>query len=92
MNDETLCMFDLFNIEFQEETLDIFNNIRDYCYKKNITFDERSYGIFFRIIFDNINIYESSEFLKHKENLEISEMYLENESDNIEGMHYDDYF
>lgn len=92
MGDEDLCLFDLFNIEFQDETLDIFNNIRDYCYKKNIRFDERSYGIFFRVIFDNINIQESSDFLKQKEKIEINEMLLENESDNMESMYYEDHY
>lgn len=67
-------LFDLFNIEHQDNILDIFYNIKDYCNNNNININiDRKYGDFFRLIYNNIDVEKSSDYLNKYKNIEDEE-------------------
>ena len=88
MND--IDLFDLFNIEHQNTILDLFYDIKTYCYNNNLNVNiDRNYGRFFEFIYNNIDVEESSEFLEKYKNIENEETLINDDSDNI--IYDDDY-
>ena len=66
-------LFDLFNIEHQDNILDIFYDVKDYCNNNLILNIDNKYGEFFKLIYDNVDIEKSSYFLKKNSNIENEE-------------------
>ena len=75
-------LFDLFNIEHQDTVLDIFYDIKTYCYNNNLKVNiDRKYGNFFKLIYNNVDVEESSEFLEKYKNIENEEKLINDDSD-----------
>lgn len=70
-------LFDLFNIEHQDNILDIFYDIKNYCINNNIDINiDRKYGDFFRLIFNNIDVEKSSDYINKYKNIEDEELLI----------------
>ena len=55
----------IFNVEHSDLILDIYNNINDYCNPSYIEiYNKGKFSDFFNIIYDNIDLDESLNFLK----------------------------
>lgn len=84
-------LFDLFNIEHQENILDIFYDIKTYCYNNNLKIDiDKNYGNFFKLIYDNIDVEKSSEYLDKYNKIENEELLISDDSDMF--IEYEEYY
>ena len=87
--DSELEYYDLFNLEHQDNILNIYYDVLGYCDGVGINIDKRSYGEFFEIIFNHINIHESSEILRGIMNTENNELIMDSSDKELDE--YDDY-
>ena len=62
--DFELEYFDLFNIEYQDNILDIYYEVSKYCDEMGINLDKKKLWKVFEMIFRNVDIENSSEILK----------------------------
>lgn len=75
-------LFDLFNIEHQDDILDIFYDIKNYCKNNSININiDRKYGDFFRLIFNNIDVEKSSDYINKYKNIEDEESLIIDDND-----------
>ena len=75
-------LFDLFNIEHQDDILDIFYDIKNYCKNNSININiDRKYGDFFRLIFNNIDVEKSSNYINKYKNIEDEESLIIDDND-----------
>tara|TARA_Y100000741_G_scaffold349348_1_gene318372 strand:- start:1449 stop:1718 length:270 start_codon:yes stop_codon:yes gene_type:complete len=88
--DNDLEYFDLFNLEHQDNILDIYYDVIDYCDNVGINIDKRSYGKFFELIFNNSNIENSSEIIRSLIKLENNELMMDSSDKELDD--YDDYY
>jgi hypothetical protein len=57
--------YDIFNIEYNDNILDTFYKIKDYCNPMYINIHNNpSYPEFFNLIYRNVDVYNSSEIIK----------------------------
>tara|TARA_B100000401_G_scaffold437921_1_gene384757 strand:- start:398 stop:667 length:270 start_codon:yes stop_codon:yes gene_type:complete len=82
--------FDLLNLEHQDNILDIYYEILDYCDNCGININKRSYGEFFELIFNNCDIDKSSEILRSLRILENNELMMDSSDKELDD--YDDYY
>jgi len=88
--DYDLDYFDLFNLEHQDNILDIYYDVIDFCDKHHININKRSYGAFFELIFNNCDVDNSSEIIRSLINLENNELLMDSSDKEIDD--YDDYY
>lgn len=88
--DSEIEYFDLFNIEYQDNILDIYYEVSKYCDEMGINLDKRSYGKFFEMIFRNVDIESSSEILKDMIKNENNELLMDSSDKEIDD--YDDLY
>lgn len=88
--DSELEYFDLFNIEHQDNILNIYYDILDYSDKIGFNIDKRSYGRFFELIFNNCDIENSSEIIRNLINLENNELIMDSSDKEFDEI--DDYY
>ena len=75
-------LFDLFNIEHQENILDIFDDIKTYCSNNNLKINiDKNYGDFFKLVYDNIDVEQSSEYLDKYNKIENEELLIIDDSE-----------
>ena len=85
-------LFDLFNIEHQDNILDIFNDVKLYCSNNHLILNiDRKYGDFFNFIYNNIDVEQSSEFINKYINNEIEETLIYDEDD-MNILEIDEYY
>jgi len=60
-------LYDLFSIEYSDEILDIFYEVQDYCKNNGISIDY-NYGKFFNLIYNNVDVKNSIEYLNIQNN------------------------
>jgi len=85
-----LDYFDLFNLEHQDNILDIYYDVIELCDNFAINIDKRSYGEFFKLIFNNCDIENSSDIIRSLVNLENNELLMDSSDKEIDD--YDDYY
>ena len=86
---ENYDMYDLFNIEYSENIQDTYYKILDYCNPMYVNIHNKpSYAKFFNVIYDNIDMEQSSKIIK-KINKTNNEINLED--DNYYNENYEQY-
>lgn len=86
---ENYDMYDLFNIEYSENIQDTYYKVLDYCNPMYVNIHNKpSYAKFFNVIYDNIDMEQSSKIIKkiNKTNNEINP-----EDDNYYNENYEQY-
>lgn len=86
---ENYDMYDLFNIEYSENIQDTYYKVLDYCNPMYVNIHNKpSYAKFFNVIYDNIDMEQSSKIIK-KINKTNNEINLED--DNYYNENYEQY-
>lgn len=58
--------YDIYNVEYSDTVYDIYNKIVDYCDPAYVNIHNKpNYPEFFNIIYNNIDVYNSSEIIKN---------------------------
>ena len=88
MNTE-IDTYDIYNIEYSDNILDTYYKIVDYCNPMYVNIHNNpNYSEFFNVIYKNIDVYNSSKYIKKIKKYE-NEDNLENEQE--ENYIYDSY-
>tara|TARA_B110001452_G_C15014332_1_gene354595 strand:- start:387 stop:671 length:285 start_codon:yes stop_codon:yes gene_type:complete len=81
--------YDIYNIEYSENILDTYYKIVDYCDPMYINIHNNpNYPAFFNIIYQNVDIYNSSKIIKKIKKSDTEE---NNESEHDDNYIYDSY-
>lgn len=70
--------FDIFNVEYNDNILDTYYKIVEYCDPMYVNIHNNSnYGAFFEVIYRNVDVYNSSKIIKrmkkNESNLELDD-------------------
>ena len=88
-NFESIDTYDIYNIEYSDNILDTYYKIVDYCNPMYVNIHNNpNYSEFFNIIYKNVDIYNSSKYIKKIKKYE-NEDNLEKEQE--ENYTYDSY-
>ena len=88
MNTE-IDTYDIYNIEYSDNILDTYYKIVDYCNPMYVNIHNNpNYSEFFNVIYKNVDVYNSSKYIKKIKKYE-NEDNLENEQE--ENYIYDSY-
>ena len=91
-NYDNIDLYDLFNIEYSNLVLNLYDEINEYCNSHHINFyNKGDVGSFFNLIYNNIDYENSSEILDNiiKNTIKEQELYINELDDNYKE---DDYF
>ena len=79
-NMNSIDTYDIFNIEYSDNILDLYNKINDYCNPSYVNIHNNpNFPEFFNIIYKNVDIYNSSQFIRklkkneNEKNLELEQ-------------------
>jgi len=88
-NHETIDTYDIYNIEYNDNILSTYYKIVDYCNPMYVNIHNNpNYSEFFNVIYKNIDVYNSSKYIKKIKKYE-NEVNIENEQE--ENYIYDSY-